>query len=277
MKPTRIIAIMASVGLLAACSMFTPSDDAYEPETRRISREYFAIGEDSTLDRITVFEYGTAIVLKVSGNPSLSILDEAEKNIEYEKMDGFYRIPFYPDHFTVIVDGKKVYLRSVRSEKSQTIVFSASTARTRLSSNPAADSTVSTGRIFRAARENQDASMTKLVTVSFAPYSTKFQPSKEDMNKIVRFSKTTDQVTVRGYTDSAVAGSLDPKIARDRALSAKATLLKQGVPENRISLSSQAAGGFIANNKTREGRNRNRRVEISFSFRPQATEMNLAD
>jgi outer membrane protein OmpA-like peptidoglycan-associated protein len=46
-------------------------------------------------------------------------------------------------------------------------------------------------------------------------------------------------------------------------------LLKQGLDKEKISMFSQAEGGFIAENRTPEGRRKKRRVEIEFVFDSQ--------
>jgi len=103
-----------------------------------------------------------------------------------------------------------------------------------------------------------------IAQVYFPSYGTTFKPDEITAAVIVAAGKSADQVSIRGYTDSRIAGRLDPKIANGRAQSARDYLVAQGVDAAKIKTSSKAAGGFIAPNVTKEGRALNRRVEIEF-------------
>jgi outer membrane protein OmpA-like peptidoglycan-associated protein len=102
-----------------------------------------------------------------------------------------------------------------------------------------------------------------MLMVYFERYKTNFQPSPEVAELLVSVAKTADLVKVRGRTDSVVPGSMDGKIAKARALSARSYLVDRGVDPAKIEVSALAAGDFIAPN-TPEGKTLNRRVEIEF-------------
>ncbi len=102
-----------------------------------------------------------------------------------------------------------------------------------------------------------------MLMVYFDRYRTDFQPSPEVADLLVSVAKAAELVKVRGRTDSAVPGSMDGKIARERALSARSFLVDRGVDPAKIEVSSLAAGDFIAPN-TAEGKSLNRRVEVEF-------------
>lgn len=102
-----------------------------------------------------------------------------------------------------------------------------------------------------------------MLMVYFDRYKTEFQPTPEVAELLVSVATAADRVKVRGRTDSVVPGSMDGKIARERALSARTFLVDRGVDPSKIEVSSLAAGDFIAPN-TAEGKSLNRRVEIEF-------------
>jgi OmpA-OmpF porin, OOP family len=70
------------------------------------------------------------------------------------------------------------------------------------------------------------------------------------------------KVNLSGHTDSIGTDAYNQKLSERRANSVKAYIVKKGVDDSRV-----AAQGFgetkpIADNKTKEGRAKNRRVEI---------------
>lgn len=110
-----------------------------------------------------------------------------------------------------------------------------------------------------AARLNK---ATAVVRVSFPSGDTKFKPSAEIANVLVPAAKGADAINIRGRTDAKVAGGADARIAIGRAMSARRYLVDNGVSPDKIKISAQAAGDFIAPNLTKEARAANRRVEI---------------
>ena len=65
-----------------------------------------------------------------------------------------------------------------------------------------------------------------------------------------------------GYADSSGSARLSQKFSLARAESVKSYLVKKGVAANRISTKGEGAINPISDNETREGRTKNRRVEI---------------
>lgn len=65
-----------------------------------------------------------------------------------------------------------------------------------------------------------------------------------------------------GYTDSIGTDAYNLKLSQRRANAVKAYLVQKGMDPNRIYVEGKGKTNPIASNKTREGRAKNRRVEI---------------
>ena len=70
------------------------------------------------------------------------------------------------------------------------------------------------------------------------------------------------QVIVEGHTDDRGAASFNQQLSEKRAKAVKAELIANGVDANVIKTSGAGESRPIADNNTREGRAKNRRVEI---------------
>lgn len=69
-------------------------------------------------------------------------------------------------------------------------------------------------------------------------------------------------VMIRGRTDGNTDSPAASRLARDRAMAARAHLVAAGVPSERIRVTYQASGDHLAENAQSYGRQLNRRVEI---------------
>ncbi len=76
------------------------------------------------------------------------------------------------------------------------------------------------------------------------------------------------QVLVKGYSDSVGAPSYNLSVSRFRANAVKSYLIGKGAHPGNVIVEALGAADPIADNKTAEGRKRNRRVEISFAQTP---------
>ena len=90
----------------------------------------------------------------------------------------------------------------------------------------------------------------------------------EQRHKIADISRYLDKVEksdceVIGYTDSQGRRRTNMKLGQERADFAKAYLVENGIPEDRIKADSKGPKDPIASNDTEEGRAQNRRTEIS--------------
>lgn len=89
------------------------------------------------------------------------------------------------------------------------------------------------------------------------------------LSQIASSLKQYDQslVTVVGHTDNTGSSRVNMSISQLRALSVSNYLVAQGVADNRITTAGAGPNQPIANNATDEGRQENRRVEISLQPR----------
>ncbi|WP_299115833.1 OmpA family protein [uncultured Winogradskyella sp.] len=71
--------------------------------------------------------------------------------------------------------------------------------------------------------------------------------------------------TVEGHTDSVGSAKLNTRLSEDRAASVKDYLVANGVDQFRLSSKGYGEDKPIADNKTRDGRKQNRRVEINLA------------
>lgn len=70
------------------------------------------------------------------------------------------------------------------------------------------------------------------------------------------------QIEVQAHTDYKGSGKLNLQLFEQRALSVKAYLVSKGVNENQLTAKGYGESQPIADNKTEEGRAKNRRVEL---------------
>ncbi len=74
--------------------------------------------------------------------------------------------------------------------------------------------------------------------------------------------KTVDAVLVEGYTDSSGDASFNQQLSEKRAEAVQAELVVNGANPDKIKTIGHGEDSPIASNSTREGRAKNRRVEI---------------
>lgn len=91
---------------------------------------------------------------------------------------------------------------------------------------------------------------------------TDFTASTELQEKLLKAAREAKHIDIRGRTDAAYDNPIDRDIALQRALRARRFLIANGIDAGKIRWSSLGAGGYVADNKTMEGRAKNRRVEI---------------
>lgn len=72
-------------------------------------------------------------------------------------------------------------------------------------------------------------------------------------------------LTIRGYTDNIGSSQVNEELSRGRADSVKSQLVGAGLPSNAISTVGMGPANPVGDNKTKEGRKLNRRVEIEIT------------
>ncbi len=77
--------------------------------------------------------------------------------------------------------------------------------------------------------------------------------------------KTVTGVKVVGHTDSRGSDAYNQGLSEKRAASVAQFLVSQGIPANIISAFGQGESNPVASNATKEGRQQNRRVDITVS------------
>lgn len=73
-------------------------------------------------------------------------------------------------------------------------------------------------------------------------------------------------IEIHGHTDSVGADAYNQKLSERRAESVKAYLVKQGMDASRITTQGFGETEPVADNKTKEGRAKNRRVEVHYTI-----------
>lgn len=73
-----------------------------------------------------------------------------------------------------------------------------------------------------------------------------------------------EMVIATGHTDSIGTDAYNQKLSERRAAAVKAYLVSQGMPASKITTIGKGESQPVATNKTKEGRQKNRRVDIEF-------------
>lgn len=115
----------------------------------------------------------------------------------------------------------------------------------------------------------------KPVTIEGANFDTnssKLKPTADGkLNEVVDFAAKypATSLAVSGHTDSRGSEKLNQKLSTARAESVKAYLVKKGVAADRIATKGEASTRPVGDNKTKQGRAQNRRVEINAVVREE--------
>jgi hypothetical protein len=91
---------------------------------------------------------------------------------------------------------------------------------------------------------------------------TDFNPSGGFETELLKATAEAKEVLIRSRTDADATEPASAQIALDRALSARAYLIRHGVSSSKIRTWYRSAGDFVADNSTEAGKALNRRVEI---------------
>lgn len=77
--------------------------------------------------------------------------------------------------------------------------------------------------------------------------------------------KSVSMVLVEGHTDNIGTAAYNQKLSLKRAMTVRDALVKHGVPADKIEAKGYGFDKPVATNKTRDGRQQNRRVEITIN------------
>ena len=102
--------------------------------------------------------------------------------------------------------------------------------------------------------------------VHFAFNSTKIEKSEEkaqlnDLAKMLR-KDPTKKITIEGYTDDKGSNSVNARVSKKRARAVERYLNRRGVSKYRMTMTPYGSENPVADNKTEEGRQANRRGEV---------------
>lgn len=104
--------------------------------------------------------------------------------------------------------------------------------------------------------------------ITFATNRSEINPAFFDvLNSVALILKEYDEtvVEVTGHTDSTGSGDYNRRLSQQRAASVSRYLTAQGLSSSRVRSTGRGEDYPIASNDTAEGRQRNRRVELTLS------------
>lgn len=108
----------------------------------------------------------------------------------------------------------------------------------------------------------EKAAANSLRIVHFAFNSTQVSIPTAEASALVEEAKVAPLVLLRGRTDGTADTSAESRIAQARTSAVRDYLVASGVDPTRIRTTHQPSGDHLADNRTLQGRNLNRRVEI---------------
>lgn len=90
--------------------------------------------------------------------------------------------------------------------------------------------------------------------------------AKQELSKLVKVLKSGEHgladIRVDGHTDATGTAEYNQWLSEKRAASVEAYLIESGIDAHRISTAGLGQSDPVADNKTAEGRQQNRRVEV---------------
>lgn len=89
-----------------------------------------------------------------------------------------------------------------------------------------------------------------------------FSPSTNMERVLLQAAKDAHQIEIFGGSDASAATPANLRVAKARAENARQYLIRNGIAQDKVRIKYLAAGGFIADNSTPEGKAKNRRVDI---------------
>ena len=114
-----------------------------------------------------------------------------------------------------------------------------------------------------AAAENVTMSLASGATFELGGSTLSAEGKAEVADLVAEFEgKTADSVVIAGYTDDSGDATFNQQLSEKRAEAVKAELVANGADPDKITTVGYGQANPIADNSSREGRAKNRRVEI---------------
>jgi len=95
-----------------------------------------------------------------------------------------------------------------------------------------------------------------------ATFRKEAQPELEKISQRVRNVSSVEAVQITGFTDNTGTADYNQKLSEARASTVKDFLVKNGIDPSKITILGRGANDPVADNSTKEGRAKNRRVEV---------------
>jgi outer membrane protein OmpA-like peptidoglycan-associated protein len=112
-------------------------------------------------------------------------------------------------------------------------------------------------------RTNKNNSLNSMETLLFSPNSSQIKSAKfTDLIKELK-ADTKSKIIIDGYTDGDASDKYNLELSKKRANAVKSYLISKGIDKSRIIINAYGEQKPIADNKTIEGKAKNRRVVIS--------------
>jgi outer membrane protein OmpA-like peptidoglycan-associated protein len=108
----------------------------------------------------------------------------------------------------------------------------------------------------------QRAMANSVHTIRFAFNSTKVDIPTDTASTLLEDAKTAPLVLLRGRTDGTTDSPAESRMAQARASAVRDYMIASGVDASRIRTTHQPSGDHVADNRSPQGRDLNRRVEI---------------
>jgi outer membrane protein OmpA-like peptidoglycan-associated protein len=272
----RTAIALVSISLtLPSCSLFQSS----RPDTGAIRYSYTI--ENPGLESIVQvynLDGNTVVQFRNVHSLDIEVLDSAKGSIAYRRIGENIVLKGVQPNFTVKTQNGSAYIFdaqqvpqqaqpddtkapfsyssvSLRSDTEQTFRVEIQNIKEEIASLKA--------ELARELKKIVAAREAEKITVSFKNNTTLFSPSPSQTDYLLKLVMGVSEISIKGFTDSYIASKGAATLAEKRAKSAQQYLVRKGVNPKTISLDFSASGEFVADNKTNEGKSKNRRVEIS--------------
>src|SRR6185295_17681046 len=95
-----------------------------------------------------------------------------------------------------------------------------------------------------------------------ATFRKEAQPELEKISARVRNVSSVEAIQITGFTDNTGTADYNQKLSEARAATVKDFLVKNGIDPSKVTIVGRGMNDPVADNATKEGRAKNRRVEV---------------